>query len=374
MSGSRPPLVVRRVDAVPVSLPLRKPMRMAGVRIAAADNLLVRVEAEGGLVGWGEAASAPTMTGDLREGMVAAVRDHLAPLVVGQDALEHARLGRLCRQALHGSNGAKSALDMALLDLCGKHLGVPVCDLLGGALRKSVRPMFLLGNATVEEDIAEARAKVTQGIRFFKLKIGIKPIAAEIAATRAVREALGPEVTLCADANMGLTLPQARQYAAAVADCNLLFLEQPLRDDDLQGMATLARQGAIPLCADESIGGTGDILACHAAGASAGVNLKTIKAGGLSATVQAAHVCEALGMEVNLACKVAESSLGAAALCHVGAVIARLDWGVSVTHHYLEADIARTPLAWRGGDLQVPMGPGLGIEVDEAQVERVRAG
>ena len=370
---SRAPLVVRRVDAVPVSLPLRKPMLMAGVRINAAENLLVRIEAEGGLIGWGEAASAPTMTGDLRDGMVAAVRQHLAPLLLGENALQHARLGWLCRNALHGNNGAKSAVDMALLDLCGKHLGVPVCDLLGGPLRSAVRPMFLLGNAGVEEDIAQGKAMLATGIRFFKLKIGVKSISEEIAATRALREALGPDVTLCADANMGLLLPQARQYAAAVADCNLLFLEQPLRAEDLHGMASLARQSAIPLCADESIGGTADILACHERGACAGVNLKTIKAGGLSATVRAARVCEALGMEVNLACKVAESSLGAAALCHVGAVIDRLDWGVSVTHHYLECDIAHAPLTWQGGELRVPMAPGLGIEVDEAQVERLRA-
>src|SRR2546425_9716874 len=83
------PLIIRRVDAIPVALPLKAPMTMSGVTIATAENLLVRIEAKGGAVGFGEAASAPTMTGDTLEGLIAAVRDHLAPVLVGQDALAH---------------------------------------------------------------------------------------------------------------------------------------------------------------------------------------------------------------------------------------------------------------------------------------------
>ncbi len=347
-------------------------MRMAGVSIGSADNLLVRVEADNGLLGWGEAASAPTMTGDLQAGMVAAVREILAPALIGEDALEHARLGRSCAGLLAGNHGAKSAVEMALLDLAGRHLEVPVSDLLGGALRRRVRPMLLLGNERVDDDIAEARANSEQGVGFFKLKLGVKPLDEEIAATRALRAALGEATTICADANMGYTVEQAERYAAAVAECGLLFLEQPVRDADIEGMARVAASGAIPLCADEPIAGAEDIRRFHAAGAARGVNLKTIKFGGPSATVRAGHLCEALGLSVNLACKVAESSIGAAALAHVGAAIARLDWGVSVTHRYLADDLVIEPLEIRNGEVEVPTGPGLGVEIDERRIERYR--
>src|SRR5258705_4709764 len=79
------PLIIRRVDAVPVALPLKAPMTMSGVTIATAENLLVRIEAKSGAVGWGEAASAPTMTGDTLGGLVAALRGHPAPLLIRQD-------------------------------------------------------------------------------------------------------------------------------------------------------------------------------------------------------------------------------------------------------------------------------------------------
>src|SRR5262245_40907929 len=115
----RAPLIVRRVDAIPVALPLQKPMKMAGVTIAHAHNVLVRIEAADGTVGWGEAASAPTMTGDTPGGLTAAV-NHLAPLLIDRDAWMRPALTRMLKSALIGNTGAHSAVEMALLDLAGQ--------------------------------------------------------------------------------------------------------------------------------------------------------------------------------------------------------------------------------------------------------------
>src|SRR5882724_433300 len=189
--GERSPLVIRRVDAIPVGLPLKKAMGMGGVTVSRALNILVRIEAADGTVGWGEAASAPTMTGDTLGGLVAAVRNHLGPLLVGEDAWMRPALCRRLRHALYGNTGAHSAIEVALLDLAGRSSGLPLSDLIGGATRRAVAPMWLLGNATPEQDIAEAHAKRAEGFGFFKLKIGTKPVEAEIASTLALRRALG---------------------------------------------------------------------------------------------------------------------------------------------------------------------------------------
>jgi len=98
--SERAPLIVRRVDAIPIALPLKSPMKMAGVTITTAENLLVRIETADGTVGWGEAASAPTMTGDTLGGLVCAVRDHLAPRLVGEDAWEYGKLKQTTTRAL----------------------------------------------------------------------------------------------------------------------------------------------------------------------------------------------------------------------------------------------------------------------------------
>jgi muconate cycloisomerase len=364
-----PPLVIRRVDAVPVALPLKKPMKMAGVTITHAHNVVVRIEAESGTVGWGEAASAPTMTGDTLGGLVAAVRDHLAPLLAGEDAWARPALVRRMKAALMGNTGAHSAVEMALLDLAGRAAKVPLIELIGGAVRPGVAPMWLLGNPTSEEDIAEAHAREAAGFHFFKLKVGVKPLAAEIEGTLALRTALGRGVPLCADANCGFTVDAARRYLDGMRAADLLFLEQPLEPADLDGFAALARNAPVPLGVDEGIHSLGDIGAYARAGAG-GVSLKLIKLGGIGPALEAAQLCRRLGLKVNVASKIAESSIASAALLHLACAIPASDWGVSLTHFYLAEDLVKHPLSLGDGIVARPMGPGLGIEVDEAAVER----
>jgi muconate cycloisomerase len=366
------PLAIARVEAIPLALPLRKPVVMSGEHVDRSQSLLVRVEAANGLVGWGEASAAPLMTGDVLPGMVAAVNDHLAPLVRGQDALARAALAERCASALQHNSGAKCALDMAINDLVGRHLGVTLADLFGGALRDELKPMYLLGNARVEDDIAEAVAKLEEGWTFFKLKIGIKPPAEEADAAIAVRRALGDGVALCADANTGMRYADARAFAQRARDANLLFMEQPFKAEDFDGMAALARESPIPLCGDESIGSVASLLALHRMGAIQGANIKTIKMGGIGATVHAMSVCAALGLNINLAGKVAESSIAAAAIAHLGCLAPNLDWGINVTSHYLAEDVADAPLRVDNGVVRRPRGAGLGVAVSEERVRRFR--
>lgn len=367
------PLEIARVEAIPVALPLTKPVVMAGERIEHAYNLLVRVEAANGLVGWGEAASAPLMTGDVLPGMVAAVNQYLAPIVMGQDALRRAELSQRCAHAMLHNTGAKCALDMAICDLVGRHLGASVADLFGGSLREALQPMYLLGNPKVEDDIAEAQRKLDQGWRFFKLKIGIKHPLEEARAALEIRRHLGDAVALCADANMGMTFADARLFAERARDANLLFMEQPLHSEDLDGMAALARLSPIPLNGDESVSGIASLLALHRSGAIQGANIKIIKMGGMGATVQAMTVCGALGLSINLAGKVAESSIAAAAIVQLGCVAPNLDWGLNITHHYLADDVTDAPLAIERGTVRRPRGPGLGVDISESRVNRLRA-
>ncbi|HLH92615.1 MAG TPA: enolase C-terminal domain-like protein [Xanthobacteraceae bacterium] len=364
--ASRSPLFIRRVDAIPIALPLAKPMKMANVTIATADNVLVRIEADGGLVGWGEAASAPTMTGDTQGSLVAAIR-HLAPLIIGTDAWSGSALMRKLGAALYGNTGAHSAIELALLDLAGRAAGLPAINLIGGPLRRAVAPMWLLGNATPAEDAAEARAKLAQGFRFFKVKVGAKSVEGDIASTLAVRDALGIEVPICADANCGFAPADARRYVDATREARLIFLEQPFGPHDLKSLATLARLSPLPLGADEGIHSLDDVTA-HAEAGAGGVSLKLIKLGGMSAAVEAARLCARLGLSINVAAKIAESSIASAAAINLACAAPSVDWGVSLTHFYLAHDIVKTPLKIADGLVALPEAPGLGVEIDEEAV------
>ena len=344
-------------------------MKMAGITITKAENLLVRVEAVDGTVGWGEAPSAPTMTGDTLGGLVAAVRDHLAPLLIGKNASD---VGwPMLRRALVGNSGAHSAVEMALLDLVGRATVTRLIDIVARPQRRKVAPLWLLGNATPQEDIAEAQAKCAEeGIGFFKLKIGVKPIVVEIKAAHAIRRAL-PDATLCADANCGLTLAAARRYAERTRDVNLAFIEQPLPTDDIAGLKALARSIRTPIGMDESIHSLADIEAVRRAGAK-GLSLKLIKLGGFRGALAAGKLCKKLGLKINVAAKIAESSIGSAAAVHLACAVPNVDWGVSLTNFYLAEDIVKAPLRIADGAVVLPDGPGLGVDVDEAAVARFR--
>ena len=369
--AERPELRIRRVDAIPLALPLQKPMAMSGVTVRDARNLLVRIEAADGTLGWGEAASAPSMTGDTLGGLLAAVRDHLAPALIGQNVWMRPALCRTLRRQLVGNTGAHSAIEMALLDLCGRAAGLRLVDLVGGAMRTEVAPMWLLGNATLEDDVAEALAKTREGFHGFKLKVGTKPLEAEIAATLSLRQALGPAVTLSADANGGFALAAARRYLDRIREADLQFLEQPLDPADLRGLAALARSCAVPIGADEGIHSLADIAAQARRGL-AGVSLKLIKLGGISAALAAATLSERLGLSINVAAKIAETSVASAAAVHLACAVASADWGVSLTHFYLAEDIVKAPLPLGAGAVALPTGPGLGVEIDERAVAKFR--
>jgi muconate cycloisomerase len=364
------PLIIRRVDAIPVALPLKAPMKMAAETITAAQNLLVRIEAADGTVGWGEAASAPTMTGDTQGGLVAAVRDHLSPLLIGQDATTWPSLRKGLHRMLVGNGGAHSAVEMALLDLVGRASGKRLIDLVGKPRRSAVKPMWLLGNPTLQTDVAEARTKQREGFSLLKLKIGVKPLPKEIAIAFAVHEAL-PDMPLCADANCALTLAAARTYIEKTRKAGLMFVEQPLAHDDLTGLRALTKATKVPIGIDEGIHSLADIEANARAGAG-GVSLKLIKLGGIVTAIEAGKLCQRLGLSVNIAVKIAESSVGSAAALHLACAVPKADWGVSLSHFYLAEDIVKQPLALAGGQVALPDGPGLGVEVDERAVERFR--
>ncbi|HEY0220427.1 MAG TPA: enolase C-terminal domain-like protein [Afipia sp.] len=366
------PLRLKRMDLYPTAIPLIQPMKMAGVIIRDAENLFVRIESVDGTVGWGEAASAPTMTGETLWGMTTAA-NLIWDAIKDQDARFRPLLISRIQSAVYGNASAKSAIEMALLDLLGKKLNVGISELLGGRYRDTLEPMWLLGRATPEEDVAEARDKHANGYRFFKLKVGTKTIENDIRSVIGVREVLGMDVKLCADANGGLTTSSAARLIEATAAAKLFYLEQPLPADAVDAMAALQYLGIVPIGIDESVHARSDIETFAAHKAAAGVSLKLIKLGGMIETLNCAARAAELGLSINVAAKVSESSLASAAAAHVGSAIETFDWGISLTQIYLEHDPVLNPLCMMQGCVEVPRGVGLGIDIDEHALRHYRA-
>jgi muconate cycloisomerase len=360
---------IRTVEPIAVSIPMRKPIKMAGVELRSADNVLVRVETDDGVVGWGEAASAPTMTGETVEGMMAAVR-YLAPYVIGSQLEDIEPIATRMDRAMYGNKGAKSAIEIALHDALGKALGKPVFELLGGKRRDKVPMLRMIAASNAEADVAEAKASRDAGYVAFKVKVGTGHPGFDAERTFRVCEAIRGDVLISADANQGWNPDEAVEFVRALEGSGLDFFEQPVMGDDLAGMAKVVAASSFAIGCDEGVHHVEDVRRHFDARAAHGASLKTVKLGGLKAVCEAARLCEELGMKVNLAGKMSESGIATAAVLHLAAAVPVLEWGVSPTSPYLTEDVITNPLRFSRGHAYVPTGAGLGVDVDEKQVRK----
>jgi muconate cycloisomerase len=358
---------VRKIEPVAVSLPMARPMKMGGVKFDRADNVLVRIETDSGLVGWGEASSAPSMTGETVQSMVAAIR-YLAPWLDGCDPRDFAGNLAVMERRMYGNTSARTVLEMALYDIAGKAAGQTVAELLGGVRRQRMPVLWMLATGTREADVPEAQVRFQQGFQAFKIKVGGNPAAVDVERTIEIRQHVdGAQVS--ADANQGWDVDTALAYVAG-ASAALDFFEQPVVGADVEGMARIAAVSHCPIGADEGLHSLQDIRRHKEMGAAQGGSLKMIKLGGVTRAYEAAVLCAELGMNVNLAGKVCESSISSAAVLNLAAAVPQNNWGLSITTQYLADDVVRNPVVIRDGMGELPAGPGLGVEVDEDKVHK----
>jgi muconate cycloisomerase len=358
---------ITKIEPIAVSLPMIKPVIMAGEEVRRADNVLVRLEADTGLLGWGEAASAPTMTGETIASMVAAVR-HLTPVLDGRAADDIGGALAAMDGRMYGNHGAKAAIEIALHDLVGRATNRPAHALLGEKRRSRMSILGVIAGGDLKGDLHDAEKKKGAGFAAFKIKVGIDTPARDAERTRLICNILGAGVLISADANQGFAAAQAIAFVRAVAGAGLDFFEQPVAADDLAGMAAVAAATDIAIGANEGIHSAADIARHHERNAARGVSLKAIKLGGMRAVVEAARLCDRLGMQVNISCKTGESSIAGAAALHIAAVIPEIAWGLTLTNAGLGDDVTSHPIRIHNGCADVMDRPGLGIDVDEDRV------
>ena len=357
---------ITRVDAIHVTIPMTIPFRKAGRVQHDADNALVRIETDEGVAGWGEAASAPLLTGDTGGRIATSVR-YLAELIIGEDPRAIAALHARISSAMAHNQSAVCAIDIALHDVVARSLGLPVYQLIGGRGRDTL-PSARGLNADPEQAQKAAEWKA-EGVQAFKAKVSVGEPAYEQAALREIRDAIGPEIQLSIDANGAWTPAEALRFLYAVADLDLAFCEQPVAPGSLRRMQSVAERSPVPIYTDESLNEATDLVA-HAEIGVAGVSMKPIKMGGISGFMAAANLGRMLGLGVNVAGKEAGSSIAGSALLHIASALPEMSGGISLSNHKLGQDLVSNPVGLAGGDLRAPTGPGLGVDVDESAVDQ----
>lgn len=338
------------------------PFRMARASVESLDSTLVRVATDTGLVGWGETCPVgPVYQPHHARGARAALEE-LAPGLIGADPLAIELARTRMDESLAGHDYAKAAVDIALWDLAGRHFGVPVCALLGGARTERVPALYALGVDTPEEAARVATEKLAAGFGHLQVKVGGRPVETDIEAIRVVHEAVGGRARLTVDANRGWTTRDALIASEACAGLPLV-LEQPC--NTLEEIAAIRPRLRHPVYIDESTTDLASVLRAIAADACDGFAFKLTRAGGISAMRAIRDVCAARSLPHS--CNDAwGGDIVAAACVHLAATVvpARLDGVWLAAPHIAGHYDAHGGITIRDGWIDVPAGPGLGLEID----------
>jgi L-Ala-D/L-Glu epimerase len=337
-----------RMRTTPLDLELRRPFRIARGTQHHARNLLVEIEMEGELTGIGEAGPDSTgYYGETRATMQAALEAFEG--VLGDDPLlVEDIIAALDRTLFHGNTAAKSAVDMALYDLAGRILGVPVYRLLGLNPGRAPVTSFTIPIDSPEEMARQAAAAALQ-YSILKIKVGT---AADVEMVRAIREVTS--ATLRVDANAAWSPKEAIRTIEALAPYGIELVEQPVAAHDLDGLRLVREHSPIPIIADESCVTLEDVP--RLAGCVDGINIKLAKCGGLRRAVAMIHAARAHHLEVMLGCMVS-SSLAITAAAQLASLVdyADLDGALLLANDPFQG------VRFDRGRIILPEAPGLGV-------------
>lgn len=365
-------LQIERVEVFGVAMPLIGTFTSAGISKQATKCVVVRLTASDGTVGISSiepsaASKSPATAAEL----AVAIRDRIAPALVGQDPTNINRLIGLLDGLTPTQPGAGAAVEMACVELASRIQGVPLYTYLGGAAQTDVQFNGWIGELPPEEAAAEARRWLKAGFRSAKIKVG-SGVEADHDRVAAVRDAVGSAMKLRMDANLQYDADTSLKLCRLVKKYDMQLFEQPAHLRDLAGMARVRREGGIPVMADESVSDHASLIAVIKADAADFVKFGIKQAGGILRASRMLATAEAAGIPVVIGhgfgldpSTLAEIMLAASSLN----VLPGLE---CVGPLKVKDTIATTRLDISAGSILLPGGPGLGISLDENKLEQYR--
>jgi L-alanine-DL-glutamate epimerase-like enolase superfamily enzyme len=361
-------LKITDVEIYYFDIPLPVPFRISIGEMKAANDLLIRVRTDQGIIGIGEACPFPPITGETQATNAAAAKA-IRDMLIGKDPLAIESHIREIGTLVHSNPSAVAAFDMALFDILGKVAGLPVFRLLGGD-KATFETDITTGIDTPEAMVRESKEHADMGYKTLKVKFGLEPDA-DAAKMQAIRDAVGYGINIRIDANQGWTVPQAIYALKKFEKFHIQLCEQPVLASDTAGLKTVRDESPIPIMADEACFLPADALKLIKAEACDYFNIKLMKAGGILNSVRIAHLADAANMRCMVGCML-ESKIALTAACHVVAsqnniVYADLDGN---SGHSI--DPVTGGFALKAGMITLTETPGLGCDIDPAFLKKMR--
>ena len=299
-----------------ISVPLRTPFKTALRTVSSVEDVIVEIHTDCGAVGYGEAPPTGVITGDTTGAIIGAIRDHIAGHLIGRNVDEFETLLQTVQNSIVHNSSAKAAVDMALWDLYGQLYSIPVYKLMGGA-RKQITTDITISVNDPEMMVQDALRAVARGYDCLKMKVGVNP-ELDVARLRAVRAAVGKDITIRIDANQAWTPKQAIRILNNMQEQGLEIelVEQPVKACDLEGLKFVTDHSYVPVLADESVFSPADAMTILKMGAADLINIKLMKCGGLYNALKIASAAEIYGVSCMIGCML-EAKISVNAAVHL---------------------------------------------------------
>ena len=365
----------KSIETLLVEIPTIRPHKMAVATMQTQTLVLIKITTEDGFVGWGEATTIGGLGygEESPESVQTNIDTYFAPLLKTLSGLNIAQTMQIIQRNINGNRFAKCAIQTALLDIQSQRLGIPVSELLGGRLRDSISVLWVLASGDTEKDIAEAKKMITaKRHNIFKLKIGSRPLEQDIEHVLAIKQALGSEISIRVDVNRAWSELTAIKGIKMLQDGGVDLIEQPCAIQNIDAMQRLTRKFDIAIMADESLMGPQsayELAKCNAASVFA---VKVAQSGGLIEACEVGKLANLAGIDL-YGGTMLEGPVGTIASAHVFSTFSNLAYGTELFGPLLLTEqILKKPLQYENFELKIPTASGLGIELDEDKIDKLR--
>ncbi|MGC6176815.1 dipeptide epimerase [Lacrimispora sp. 38-1] len=351
---------IAKIETAEVHIPLVTPFKTALRTVETVNDIVVRITADDGQTGYGEAPPTAVITGETKGSVRCAIEEFISPGLIGMEIENLDGIMRVLHKSMVKNTSAKAAVDMAVYDLFAKSCSKPLYKVLGGC-KGEIETDLTISVNEAEEMVRDSLLAVQQGFRILKIKVG-KEGQKDVERIKAIRQAVGSDIKLRIDANQGWSAKDAVRIIRKLEDMgiDMDLVEQPVNAHDFEGMKLVTSQVQTPILADESVFSAMDaihIIKEHAADL---INIKLMKTGGIYEALKVCAIAECYEVECMIGCML-ESKIAVSAAAHLAAakgIITRADLdGPSLCR---EDPYAGGP-SFLGNRILMNTEPGLGI-------------
>ncbi|MAT07564.1 MAG: muconate cycloisomerase [Chloroflexi bacterium] len=366
---------IKSINCYPLLINNKYPYYWSHGIINSTEIILIEIEAENGVKGYGESIATPSGEG------VKAFIDSASSVLIGEDIFQNQRIIKKCYHSLFQAHGTCSAprfgaqilsgLEMALWDLCGKIVERPLHELLGGKYRDKIEYFGFIQGNSADELAIDAKKLSKNGHKVIYGKIG-REESTDVQIVKKVREAVGKDIRLRFDPNEAWDLVTAKRMIEKLEDFSIEMIEQPCNHMNINVLKQIKDLNKVSIGVDQSVFNLNDLFQIALLNAADLVVLGLHETGGIGGLKKAAAVAESAGLNICIH-GLHETGITTCAANQVAATIPNLDDGNQFMNHLIESDIINSPdLTLQNGGLPVLDGPGLGFEINFEAVQEAK--